>query len=144
VRQVVRELDANLPVRGLKSMAARKAQTMGDDRLISILTAAFGVLATILAALGLYAVLAFTVAQRTKEIGIRMALGATESSVTKLVLTGMLRVMIGGVIIGLIGAFAIGRWAESLLYGLKGFDPLVIISAVALLTIGAARPAPIL
>ncbi|HEY3743571.1 MAG TPA: ABC transporter permease [Bryobacteraceae bacterium] len=137
VRQVVRELDANLPVRGLKSMAARKAQTMGDDRLISILTAAFGVLATILAALGLYAVLAFTVAQRTKEIGIRMALGATESSVTKLVLTGMLRVMIGGVIIGLIGAFAIGRWAESLLYGLKGFDPLVIVSAVALLTIVA-------
>ena len=59
-----------------------------------------------------------------------MALGATEGSVTKLVLTGMLRVMIGGVIIGLVGAFAMGRWAESLLYGLKGFDPLVIVSAV--------------
>lgn len=137
VRQVVREIDPNLPLRGLKSMAKRKADSMGDDKLISILTAAFGVLATILAALGLYAVLAFTVAQRTKEIGIRMALGATENNVTRLVLTGMLRVMIGGVIIGLVGAFAIGRWAESLLYGLKGFDPLVIVSAVALLTIVA-------
>ncbi|HEY3740502.1 MAG TPA: FtsX-like permease family protein, partial [Bryobacteraceae bacterium] len=134
VRQVVHDLDPNLPIRDMKSMAVRKAATMGDDRLISILTAAFGVLATILAALGLYAVLAFTVAQRTKEIGIRMALGATEGGVTNLVLRGMLRVMIGGIAIGLIGAFGIGRWAESLLFGLNGFDPVVIISAVALLS----------
>jgi ABC-type antimicrobial peptide transport system permease subunit len=95
------------------------------------------VLATILAALGLYAVLAFTVAQRTKEIGIRMALGATEGNVTTLVLRGMLRVMLAGVAIGLVGAYGIGRWAESLLFGLKGFDPLVIVGAVALLAVVA-------
>jgi predicted permease len=116
VRQVVRELDSNLPIQNMKSMASRKADTIGNDTLLSILTGAFGVLATILAALGLYAVLAFTVAQRTKEIGIRMALGATEGNVVTLVVRGMLRVMVAGVAIGLIGAYATGRWAESLLF----------------------------
>ena len=145
VRQVVREFDSNLPFRDMKSMDARKAATVGDDKLISLLTGAFGILTTILAALGLYAVLAFTVAQRTKEIGIRMALGATGGSVVKLALKGMLRVMLAGLAIGLLGAYATGRWAESLLYGLKGFDPLVIGGAVVVLAVvallAAALPA---
>jgi ABC-type antimicrobial peptide transport system permease subunit len=98
-------------------------------------------LATLLAALGLYAVLAFTVAQRTKEIGIRMALGATENNVINLVVRGTLRVVGAGVAIGLLGAWATGRWAESLLFGLKGFDPLVIGSAVAVLTLVALAAA---
>jgi ABC-type antimicrobial peptide transport system permease subunit len=63
-----------------------------------------------------------------------MALGATEGSVISLVLKGMLRVMIAGVLIGLLGAYAAGRWAESQLFGLKGFDPVVILGAVVVLT----------
>ena len=141
VRQVIRELDPNLPVRDMKSMHDQKAKSMGDDKLVSLLTGAFGVLATVLAALGLYSVLAFTVAQRTKEIGIRMALGATEGSVVTLVLQGMLKVMTAGIAIGLMGAWAMGRWAESQLFGLRGFDPLVVCGAVALLSVVALAAA---
>ncbi len=145
VRQAVREVDPNVPIRSMNSMETQKAKSIGDDKLNSILTIAFGILATILAALGLYAVLAFTVAQRTKEIGIRMALGATAGNVVKLVLKGMMRIVLAGIAVGLLGAYATGRWAESLLFGLKGFDPVVIGSAAIMLAIvallAAALPA---
>src|SRR3712207_2989506 len=106
--------------------------------MISTLSAAFAVLATILAAIGLYGVLAYTVAQRTREIGVRMALGADAGRVRLMVLRQVGLMTIVGGIVGIAGAFTIGRAASSLLYELKGNDPVVatvaavILAAVAL------------
>ena len=98
------------------------------------LAAAFAVLATLLAAIGLYGVLAYTVAQRTREIGLRMALGAESAVVRRMVLRQVARMMIIGGIIGLVAAVALGRAAASLLYGLGGTDPIALGAAALLLT----------
>ena len=86
IRQVVRQLDSNVPVYNVRTMDHQLDQSLLNDRLIATLSTAFGVLATILAAIGLYGVLAFVVARRTKEIGLRMALGAPQGSVVWMVL----------------------------------------------------------
>jgi ABC-type antimicrobial peptide transport system permease subunit len=105
------------------------------DRMISIMSAAFAVLATLLAGVGLYGVLAYSVAQRTREIGVRMALGANGGNVRGLVLRQVgLMVLIGGGI-GVGAALALGRAAQSLLFRLEGHDPLVFSSAVVLLSL---------
>jgi len=107
------------------------------DRLISILAATFAVLATMLAAVGLYGVLAYSVAQRTREIGVRMALGAESGQVRGLVLRQVgVMLAIGGVI-GIGAALGLGRAARSLLYGLEGHDPAAFASAVMLLSLVA-------
>jgi ABC-type antimicrobial peptide transport system permease subunit len=107
------------------------------DRMISTLSAAFAVLATILAAVGLYGVLAYTVAQRTREIGLRMALGASSGHVRSMVLRQVaVMVAIGGVV-GIAAAIAMGVSAQSLLFDLKGYDPLVIATSAVVLTIVA-------
>jgi ABC-type antimicrobial peptide transport system permease subunit len=103
------------------------------DRMIGTLSSAFALLATLLAAVGLYGVLAYSVAQRTREIGVRMALGAAAGTVRTMVLRQVGRMTLIGGVIGIAGAIALGKGAESLLFQLKGWDPLVIvISAVAL------------
>jgi ABC-type antimicrobial peptide transport system permease subunit len=103
------------------------------DRFISILSAAFAVLATLLAGVGLYGVLAYTVAQRTREIGLRMALGADGANIRGMILkqVGMMS-LIGGAI-GIVAALGLGRAAQSLLFGLEGNDPLVIAIVTLLL-----------
>ena len=90
------------------------------DRMISTLSAAFAVLATLLAAVGLYGVLAYTVAQRTREIGVRMALGADAGAVRRMVLRQVAIMTVIGAVVGLAGAFALGRLAQSLLFRCKG------------------------
>lgn len=107
------------------------------DRMIGTLSSAFALLATLLAAVGLYGVLAYTVAQRTREIGVRMALGATGGAVRTMVLrqVGVLTA-IGGVF-GMLGAYGLGKAASSLLFGLKGNDPLVFALSAVLLTLVA-------
>ena len=104
------------------------------DRMISILSTAFAVLATLLAGVGLYGVLAYTVAQRTREIGVRMALGADAGQVRRLVLRQVAVMMPVGGAIGVGGALGAGRAARSLLYGLEGHDPMVF--ALSLLVLG--------
>jgi ABC-type antimicrobial peptide transport system permease subunit len=107
------------------------------DRFISVLAAAFACLATLLAAVGLYGVLAYTVSQRTREIGLRMALGAAPGRVRAMVL-GQVGVMVAvGGAIGLGAAVGIGRLAQSLLFELKGSDPVVLAGSAAVLTIVA-------
>ncbi|MEX2048950.1 MAG: FtsX-like permease family protein [Gemmatimonadota bacterium] len=106
---------------------------MSLDRLISILSAGFAVLATLLAAVGLYGVLAYTVAQRTREIGLRMALGAGEGSVRAMVFKQVGRMTLVGGALGLVGAWFLGRAAESLLYEVEGSDPLVFVGVAVLL-----------
>lgn len=133
VPQVIAKLDQSLPVEDLKTLPQQVRESVFMDRMISIMSASFAVLATLLAAVGLYGVLAYTVAQRTREIGVRMALGANGATVRAMVLrqVGMLT-LIGGVL-GVAGALAIGRGAKSLLFGLEGHDPVVFaLSAVVL------------
>jgi ABC-type antimicrobial peptide transport system permease subunit len=103
------------------------------DRMISVLSAAFAALATLLAAVGLYGVLAYSVSQRTREIGVRMALGADGGRVQRMVLRQVGVMVVMGATIGVLGAYAVGRAAQSLLFGLQGHDPFVFASAVLLL-----------
>jgi len=134
---VLKRIDPGLPMNGLKTMPEQIRENVSVDRLISILSASFAVLATLLAAVGLYGVLAYSVAQRTREIGVRMALGADTGRVRAMVLREMSGMMLVGSGIGLLGALGLGRAAQSLLFGLQGHDPVVFALAAVLLTLVA-------
>ena len=130
---VIRALDPDLPVEDLKTMPQQVRENVFLDRMVSTLSAAFAVLATLLAAVGLYGVLAYTVAQRTREIGVRMALGADAGRVRGLVLRQVVFMTAVGGALGIAAALAVGRAARSVLFELEGHDPLVVVSAAALL-----------
>lgn len=130
---VVAGLDPNLPVEELKTLPQQIRENVFLDRMISTLSAAFAALATLLAAIGLYGVLSYTVSQRTREIGVRMALGADSGRVRLMVIRQVgVMLLIGGAI-GIVAALALGRAAGSLLFGLGGNDPLVVASSAGLL-----------
>jgi predicted permease len=132
---IMKGIDPGLPLEGLKTMPQQIRENVFLDRMISILSAAFATLATLLAGVGLYGVLAYTVAQRTREIGVRMALGADPRRVRALVMRQVgIMVAIGGTI-GVLAALGAGRAARSLLYGLEGHDPVVF--SVSVLVLGA-------
>jgi predicted permease len=135
IPKVVARLDPNLPVDSLRSMSQQVRENVFLDRFITVLSAAFACLATLLAAIGLYGVLAYAVAQRTREIGLRMALGATPGSVRRMVLaqTGLMTAIGGSA--GLVLAGLVGRYAQSLLYELKGYDPAVFLGATVTLVL---------
>jgi ABC-type antimicrobial peptide transport system permease subunit len=137
IRREVMKLDANLPVDNIRTLPDQIQQNVFLDRFITILSTAFAVLATLLAAIGLYGVLAYTVSQRTKEIGLRMALGAQPQRVRGMVLkqVGMM-ITVGGAI-GLTAAVWAGSVASTLLFEMKGWDPLVLVSAAIGLTLVA-------
>jgi len=133
IPKLMGELDPNLPVVNLKTMTQQVRENVFLDRFISVLAASFACLATLLAAVGLYGVLAYTVAQRTREIGLRMALGAEPGRVRGMVLRQVaIMTLIGGTV-GLLASIWLGNLAGSLLFELKGYDPSVlVISAVVL------------
>ena len=134
---VVRRVDGMLPVDGLRTMPEEIRRNTFEDRMISTLSSVFALLATLLAAVGLYGVLAYSVAQRTREIGVRMALGANAPQVRALVLRQVgLMVLVGGAI-GLAGAVALGKVAQSMLYQMSGADPVVMVAAVVTLSLVA-------
>jgi len=137
IRQVVARLDQNLPIEGLRTMqdALRGATTR--ERLMSVMIGAFATLATLVAAIGLYGMLAYAVAQRTPEIGLRMALGATRARVRRMVLgqVGVIA-MVGGTL-GLASAILVGRAAQALLFGLQFHDPVVLVSSIVVLMLVA-------
>jgi predicted permease len=135
--RVVARLDPNLPVENLRTMPQQVRENVFMDRFISLLSAAFACLATLLAAVGLYGVLAYTVAQRTREIGLRMALGAEPARVRGMVLKQVGLMTIVGGVIGLGAAIWLARLAESLLYELKGHDVPVLLGSAVLLSIVA-------
>jgi predicted permease len=134
---VISGLDPNLPVENLKTLQQQVREIVFADRLISTLSAAFALLATLLAAVGLYGVLAYTVAQRTREIGVRMALGADAARVRGLVLGQVGKMMLVGGVIGVLAGLGVGTAAGSMLFGLQGNDPLVVIAAAGVLAIVA-------
>lgn len=134
---VMARLDPNLPVEDLKTMPQQVKENVFLDRMISTLSAAFAILATLLASIGLYGVLAYTVSQRTREIGLRMALGADGPRVRGMILKQVGWMTLIGGVVGLVGAYYLGRAASSLLFELKPYDPVVVGLSVALLTIVA-------
>lgn len=137
---LMKKLDPNLPVVGAKTMAMQVRENVAMDRLISTLSLGFALLATVLAAVGLYGVLAYTVAQRTREFGLRMALGADGGRVRGMVMIQVVKMTVIGGVLGLLAALAVGRAAQSLLFEMQGSDPLVLGAAavaLALVALGA-------
>ena len=134
---VIAQLDPNLPVEDLKTLPRQVQENVYLDRVISTLSASFAALATLLAAIGLYGVLAYTVAQRTREIGVRMALGADAGRVRTMVLRQVGRMTLIGGLVGIVGALALEKTARSLLYGLEGHDPLVVTASAVVLALVA-------
>jgi predicted permease len=137
IRQVVRAIDANVPVYNLRTLDHQIDQSLLNDRLIATLSTAFGVLATLLAVIGLYGVMAYTVARRTREIGVRMALGAVPGHVVWLVMREVLVLVGSGIALGLAAAFGLSRLITSQLYGLTPNDPVTIAGAAAVLGVVA-------
>ncbi len=137
ITPILARIDPTLPVSGLKTVPQQIRETLFFDRMISVFSAAFAGLATLLAAVGLYGVLAYLVAQRTREIGVRMALGADGGRVRGMVLGQVGRMAIVGGLAGAGVAILAGRAARSMLFGLEGYDPVAIGGAALVLGVVA-------
>jgi predicted permease len=137
VRRVVHEVDARFPLNDFKTQVAQADETLAMERLFAKLLSLFGLLAQALAAIGLYGVLAWSVARRTHEIGIRMALGASRRDVLRMVLRQGMALTLVGVAVGLAAAFALTRFMEGVLYGVSSTDPLTFAGVALLLSLVA-------
>ncbi|HEV2495053.1 MAG TPA: ABC transporter permease [Terriglobia bacterium] len=131
VRAKVRELDSNLPIYDMRTTDVQISNSLSTERMIASLSTVFGLLATLLAIIGLYGVMAYTVSQRTREIGIRMALGAAPAKVIGMVMREVLLLVAIGVGVGVPASFALMRAVQSQLYGLTPHDPLTLALATA-------------
>jgi len=140
LRSLIQQLDPNLPVNNMRTLEEQVSNSMLNDRVVTGLSVSLALLAALLAALGLYGVLAYVVARRTREIGIRIALGGGRANILQLVVGQGVRLTLVGGAIGLVAALVATRWVASLLYGVTAHDPLTFVGAVALLAIvsGAA------
>jgi predicted permease len=138
IRDQVKQLDASMPLYTLQTVEAQLDETLLSDRLIALLSAGFGLLATILASVGLYGVMAFVVARRKKELGIRLALGAQPAFVIWLVMREVLLLLAIGLAVGIPSAMALGRFVSSQLYGIQANDPWMAGWTMLLLTIVSA------
>jgi predicted permease len=134
-RREVKTLDASMPVFEMKTLASQLDETLTTERLVAMLSASFGLLATLLAMIGLYGVMAFSVARRTKELGLRMALGAQRGAVIWLVMREVLLLLGIGLAIGIPAGLGLGRFVSSQLYGMEGSDPWFATVAVVLLVV---------
>jgi putative ABC transport system permease protein len=137
VTEAVNSVDPDLPVAGLKTVDEIVSESLAIDRFSVVLFAAFGALGLMLAAVGIYGVMAFAVAQRTHEFGVRMALGAQRSRVINQVMKEGTILAICGAVIGLGGAYFVGRAMQGTLFGVEAFD-VRAFSAISLLLLGAA------
>jgi ABC-type lipoprotein release transport system permease subunit len=141
VRAAIAESDRGLAVYNVQPMTARLDRSLATRRSPMLLAAAFGVVALLLSAIGVYGVLAYLVTQRTKEIGIRLALGSTTSAVFQMILREALTLVGVGFVAGLLGVFALKRSLDALLYDVSGADPAVLAAVGAMLAIAGALPA---
>ncbi|HEV7994087.1 MAG TPA: ABC transporter permease [Gemmatimonadaceae bacterium] len=133
LRATMKRIDPNLPVEELKTMTQQVKDNVFLDRMISVLSSAFALLATLLAAVGLYGVLSYSVTQRTREIGVRMALGADAARVSRLVMRQVGTMLVIGGAVGIAAAIGLGHAARSLLYELQAYDPVAVVMAALLL-----------
>jgi predicted permease len=135
IRNEVRQLDNSIPVYALKTVEGQLDETLLTDRLIALLSAGFGLLATVLATIGLYGVMAFVVARRRKELGVRLALGAQPGRVIWLVMKEVLLLFSVGLAIGIPTAILLGRFVASQLHGVEANDPAIAAATVALIAV---------
>jgi ABC-type antimicrobial peptide transport system permease subunit len=127
-----------MPVYAMKTLESQLDQTLLRDRLVALLSAGFGLLATLLASVGLYGVMAFVVARRKKELGIRLALGAQPGYVIWMVMREVLLLLAIGLALGIPSAIALGRFVSSQLYGIDPSDPWIAGATVLLLAVVSA------
>lgn len=135
IPRVVAEIDSSVPVTDLGTMEGQARNDVYRERLIATLSSSFAALATLLAAIGLYGVLAYNVAQRTRELGLRQALGAEPKSLRALVLKQVGLMAVIGTAVGLVTAVGLGRLAEALLVGLSANDPVLLAGAAAAMSL---------
>jgi ABC-type antimicrobial peptide transport system permease subunit len=133
VRQVVTDVAEDLPILNVRTLEEQIDRTLRQDKLVSNLTSFFGLLALLLACLGLYGVMAYAVSQRTHEIGIRVALGARRAQVLWMVLRDSITLVGIGIIVGIPAAMAAARVASSLFFGLGSMDYVTLVVATAIL-----------
>ncbi|MGH9309492.1 MAG: FtsX-like permease family protein, partial [Vicinamibacterales bacterium] len=138
VRSEVKQLDASMPIYQVKTLQGQLDETLLKDRLIALLSAGFGLLATLLAAIGLYGVMAFVVARRRKELGIRLALGAQPGRVIWMVMREVMLLLAIGLAVGVPAARALGRYVASQLYGIEANDPWLAGTTMVVLAIVSA------
>jgi predicted permease len=141
ITRTVHELEPALPVSRIRTFEQQISRQLAVERSLSLLASAFGIVALLLAAVGLYGVLAFAVARRTAEMGVRLALGASRAAVLGLIMADSAKVVLPGTCVGLASALAAARLVESQLFGLKPTDPLTVVAAVALILAVAALAA---
>jgi putative ABC transport system permease protein len=137
VRRVMRTLDPDLPLEGLRTFKEQVGRSLRGDRVIMQLSIAFSTIATLLAMLGLYGVMAYSVTRRTREIGIRIAMGASTMSIRSMVMRELLLILGVGLALGIPGAVALARLAESQLFGVESFDAVVVAGASLALSAAA-------
>jgi predicted permease len=133
LREAVRKRDAGLPIYNVTTMDQTIDEAVFTERMLAVLSAAFGLLATLLAAVGLYGLMSYTVARRTREIGIRIALGAERQAVVWLVLREVAMLVAIGLAIGIPASLGLSRLVSSQLFGLSPRDPLTLMLAVVVL-----------
>jgi putative ABC transport system permease protein len=139
IRNALHSLDKDLPLCGVQTLPEMVSNSSRARRFVVLLLALFAAVALVLASVGIYGVVSYSVSQRTREIGIRMAFGAEVRNVLGMVLGEGLRLAIAGVVVGLLGAWALSRYLTSILYGVRATDPLTyglvafLMTAVALL-----------
>jgi predicted permease len=143
VRSAVHGIDAALTVGELRTMDEQVERSIANERMIEMLALAFGMLATLLAGVGLYGVLSYTTMQRTREIGIRMALGSSRLAITGLVLKEMVRLGLIGVVVSVPCAILLGRALRSQLFGVSAADPLTLVGVVLLMGVVGLAAAPL-
>ena len=134
VRSALRQVDPGLAPTALRTMGGQIDQNLQNERLIALLALSFGALATLLAGIGLYGVLAYSTAQRTREIGIRMALGSSRIAVSSLILKDVLRLAALGVVLAIPVALGLGRLIRAQLFDVTPADPVILVSVVAIIT----------
>ena len=138
IRSKVRDLDSNLPVFYMRTEETQISNSLSAERMVASLSAVFGFLATLLAVIGLYGVMAYTVAQRTREVGIRMALGATQGNVVWMVMREVLLLIAVGVGLALPASLALTKLVRSQLFGLTPHDPATLALATTALALVAS------
>lgn len=128
-------MDPDIPIQ-LATLESQVGESLAAREFTMLLLVGFSLVALILAVVGIYGVVAYTVACRTREMGIRLALGADPGGVLRMVMASAMRIVAGGLVLGVVGTYAAGRAMQGLLYGIEPMDPLAI--AAATLVLGAA------